>query len=58
MAIYSYWFEEDNLSPCRLPCKYFSEYLNRGKLKIPPADTIPMDPGDKTRKDRSDNADL
>ena len=49
---------EGNLRPRHPPCEYLSEYTSRGKLKIPPADRIPMDLGHKARKNPSDNADL
>jgi len=47
-----------NLRPRRPPRKYLGGYTSRGKLKIPPADRILMDPGHKARKNLSDNADL
>ena len=50
--------EEGKLRPRRPPCEYVREYPSHGKLKIPPADRIPMDPGHKARKDPSDNANL
>ena len=49
---------EGNLRALRPPREYLGKYTSRGKLKIPPADRILMDPGHKARKNLSDNADL
>jgi len=49
---------EGNLRPRRPSREYLGEYTSRGKPKIPPANRILMDPGHKTSKNPSDNADL
>ena len=50
--------EKGNLHLGCPPCEYVSEYLNQGKVKIPPADRITMDSSHKARKDNADNANL